>query len=435
MKNKERKRKHKALIAVLSVFAIVIAAAVIVVPKVDTEGFRHILGYALTSFVKPKTNESVDAYLEKIGGFAKGVCHPNENFDQIKDANIKWVRFDCASLPYDEDGNPTDGYLAYKMRAKAYSDRGFKVMCVTPYPSKFIEAGYDPRTEAGKEKIREYAEFYAKDLQGIVSAFQVTNEMGIEHFTLPLTLEEAAEFIGIQLEAMNDVKGNIVAGYNLAGTVMYSLTKLMKPYLDYTDYVGIDIYLGCFENVFKYLFVNNALMRFVWSYTGKPVMLNEFGYMGYGDVKSEEQKKEILRTYGVESEEEARENIIEFIKRLPKKFSDHMLSLEYSSEEELAHKLFDTELSNHLYREIKGGFQLANYRHTPEDQGRFFTDMIKKIRKNHWACGAIVYCYSDSDSCYICGQTDCPIETGWGLVDGKGEPKPAYYAVQAEFAK
>ena len=28
--------------------------------------------------------------------------------------------------------------------------------------------------------------------QGIVSAFQITNEMGIEHFTLPLTLQEAA---------------------------------------------------------------------------------------------------------------------------------------------------------------------------------------------------------------------------------------------------
>ena len=49
--------------------------------------------------------------------------------------------------------------------------------------------------------------------------------------------------------------------------------------------------------------------------------------------------------------------------------------------------------------------------------------------------GAIVYSYSDSDACYICGQSDCPVETGWGLVDLDGNPKPAYHAVKEGFAK
>ncbi|MBR6361096.1 MAG: hypothetical protein IKS04_04810, partial [Clostridia bacterium] len=36
--------------------------------------------------------------------------------------------------------------------------------------------------------------------------------------------------------------------------------------------------------------------------------------------------------------------------------------------------------------------------------------------------------------CYVCGQEECPVETGWGLIDGKGKPKPAYYAVRDGFS-
>mgnify|MGYP003317637775 CR=1 FL=1 len=33
-----------------------------------------------------------------------------------------------------------------------------------------------------------------------------------------------------------------------------------------------------------------------------------------------------------------------------------------------------------------------------------------------------IYCYQDSDKCYVCGQADCPVETKWGLVDAQGNP-------------
>lgn len=41
--------------------------------------------------------------------------------------------------------------------------------------------------------------------------------MGLPHFTMPLNLDEAVRFIGIQLEALNDIKGSVVTGYNSAG--------------------------------------------------------------------------------------------------------------------------------------------------------------------------------------------------------------------------
>ena len=401
--------------------------------KVDPDGLRYIALNAAKSYFISQTNDEVEALKEKTGGFMKGVCHPNENYEQIKNANIEWVRFDCGSLPFDKDGKLSKGYLDFKERAKSYADRGFKVMCITPYPSKYIDAGLDPRDEKNKAEIQRIAAFYATDLQGIVSAFQITNEMGIEHFTLPLTVKEAADFIGMQAEAMMDVKGDIIVGFNCGGTKLYNLCTYMKPYLEFCDYVGMDVYLGCFESVFKELWAQDIILRGLWAYTNKPIILCEFGYIGYGDVKTKEQKDEILKGYGFENEEAARKDIMTLINRLPETFKNHMLSLEYKDEEELASKLFDTELANHLYKEIQGGYQLTDYRHTPEAQGRFFRDIFKHIYSLDFLCGSFVYCYSDSKACYICGQEDCPVETGWGLVDLHGNEKPAYYAVQKAY--
>ncbi len=439
MKNKETKsgKRHLGRKIALSVLLLLIAAVAVlwntVIPKLDGDGLRYIATNAVKSFFISQTNDEVKTVKEKTGGFIKGVCHPNENIEQIKNANIEWVRFDCTSLPFDKDGNLTDGYKKYKLKAKTYADNGFKVMCITPYPKKYIEAGLDPRDEKNKAEIQRIAKFYAEDLQGIVSAFQITNEMGIEHFTLPLTVKEAADFIGMQAQAMASVKNDIIVGYNCGGTALYNLCTYMKPYLEYCDYVGMDVYLGCFENVFKKLWVQDLILRALWAYTRKPIVLCEFGYMGYGDVKTEEQKNEILKSYGFENEEVARKDIMTLIDRLPEQFKEHLLSLEYKNEEELADKLFDTELANHLYKEIKGGFELSDYRHTPEDQGRFYEDIFKRIYNLEFLCGSFVYCYSDSDACYICGQEDCPVETGWGLVDLHGKEKPAYYAVQKAY--
>ncbi len=422
----------------IKLIASVTALATLVSSGIDMLHSYHLVDFikeGFAAYFKPDTGEEVDRFLAKTGGIVKGVCHPNENTEQIHDANIQWVRFDINALPYDAQGNPNVYYPYAKMRAKYYADAGFKVMLITPYPQDYIDAGIDPRTEEGKQKVKEIAEFYAKDFQGIASAFQITNEMGIDHFTVPLTIPQAAEFIGIQMEAMQKVKKDIVVGFNTAALQMYNLCDSVKPWLQYADFVGVDIYLGCFENVFKTLFGYDFLTRFVWGMTGKPVMVCEFGYIGYGETKTQKQKNEILQSYGYANEAAARADIRGFIDRLPADFRDYMLSLGCTTDEELAAKLFDTELVNHLYRELPKGVQLRNFKHNPEDQAKFFTKAIAKLQKNKFVVGGFVYCYSDSSACYICGQSDCPVETGWGLVDLQGTPKPAYYSVRDAFAK
>ncbi len=370
---------------------------------------------------------------EKIGGFMKGVCHLDPDYNLIKEANVEWFRDDIP-FPYNADGTISARYENWKKESKEYADNGIRIFGVTPYPDDYIEYGLDPRNPENREAIQDIARFYVEDLKGIVGAFQVTNEMGIDRFTLPLTLDEAAEFIGMQLEAMYPVRGDVIIGYNLGGLSILQLPFKMAEYHQYCDYVGVDMYLGCFENVLKNADQYVTILNFVRKITGKPIILCEFGYIGYGEPKTDAERKAILQQYGFNSEEEARANIWEFVNNLPEDLTEEITE-DYAnvSEEELGNIIFDGEYSNHIYCELADGFGLYKYEHTPEGQAEFFEYVIPRIRDLDYVIGMCVYCWADSDSCYVCGQADCPVETGWGLVDGQGKPKPSYYAVQKGF--
>lgn len=370
---------------------------------------------------------------EKVGGYMKGVCHAEPQYDMLKDANIGWIRDDIP-FAFNSDGSLSQSYINWKAETKAYADNGLKVMAITPYPEDFIEYGLDPRDPANKEAIQDIARFYLNDLKDIVGAFQITNEMGIDRFTLPLTLEEAADFIGMQLEAMYPDRGDIIIGYNLGGLAILQLPGLMKEYHQYCDYVGLDMYLGCFEPVLKNPNQYITILNFVRRITGKPIIMCEFGYIGLGEPKTKEEKQAILEGYGFSSEEEARENIDEFIANLPPDLADEFDKYADETPEYRANQMFDGEYSNHLYRELPDGYGLYGFPHTPEGQADFFSYIIPKIRDLDYVVGSFIYCWEDSGDCYVCGQTDCPVETKWGLIDGEGNPKPSYYAVKEAFA-
>ncbi len=380
-------------------------------------------------------DKDVDTVLEMTGGYMKGVCHPDfEDADLIAGANIQWLRKDIP-FPYNLDGTMSQHYLDWKAEYAAYAEKGFKVMGITPYPDDFIEYGLDPREEKNKEAIQDIARFYVNDLKDIVSAFQVTNEMGIDRFTLPLTLDDAAYFIGIQLEAMYPIRGDIIIGYNLGGLSIVTLPFKMMKWHKYCDYVGVDMYLGCFEDILKNPDQYVTILNFARKVTGKPIILCEFGYIGLGEPKTDEEKKAILQGYGFDSEEEARAHIDEFIANLPPDLADEFDKYADETPEYRAAQMFDGEYSNHLYRELPDGFGLYQFPHTPEGQAEFFSYVIPKIRSLDYVVGSFIYCWHDSGDCYVCGQADCPVETKWGLVDGNGVPKPSYYAVQKAFAE
>ncbi len=380
-----------------------------------------------------KYESDVKAALEKSGGVIKGICHADPDYDLLHEAGIEWTRKDVPFL-YDSEGNISQSYLNWKAEMKAYADNGIKIFCVTPYPYKFINYGLDPREPENREAIQKIAEYYVKDLEGIVGAFQVTNEMGIDRFTYPLTIDEAAEFIGMQLEVMYPLcqERNILVGYNIADVTLPF--KLLK-WNDYLDYVGLDLYLGCFEDVIHEIDTYTALAGLVHHVTGKPIIYCEFGYIGYGEPKTESEKVEILKKYGYNSEAEATADMDNFIQKLPEDMKEEILEIypDYTAEQ-YADVIFRGEYMNHFYTSLPDGYYLDGYSHTPEGQAKFFADLIPKLLSKDYIIGTIIYMWSDSDSCYVCGQSDCPVETGWGLVDGQGNPKPSFYAVKEAFA-
>ena len=381
-----------------------------------------------------KYDPEVKSALEKTDGVIKGVCHADPDYDLLHEAGIEWTRKDIPFL-YDHEGNISQSYLSWKAEMQAYADNGIKIFAITPYPYKFLEYGIDPRTPEGKAKVQEVAKYYVEDLKDIVGVFQVTNEMGIDRFTHPLTIDEAADYIGYQLEVMDPLceKYDILLGYNIAD---FTLPFKMLKYNDYLDYVGLDLYLGCFEDILHEIDTFVGLAGLVHLITQKPIIYCEFGYMGYGEPKTDEEKVAVLQKYGYNSEAEATADMDNFIQKLPEDMKEEILEIypNYTAEE-YADVIFRGEYMNHFYTSLPEGYYLDGYTHTPEGQGKFFEDLIPKLLAKDYIIGTVIYCWSDSDACYVCGQSDCPVETGWGLVDGEGNRKPSFYAVKEAFNK
>ncbi len=455
MKKKKMNRGLKAVIIVALVIVILIGAVAIVGPKVDSAGYRYVIGGYLMSYLTP-TNKKVDALLDKTDGIIHGVCHPKGDIEGIKSANVDWVRFDLSHTVWDAEGNLTPGYLAFKEDAKRYADAGIKVMCVTPYPTEYLYSPYfggneaegiassvDPRTEEGLAYIAKEAAFLVQDLQGIVAGIQVTNEMTVDRFRKPLTLEEAARYIAVQLEAMKDVKGDIIVGYNVADFTMFQFYKLLEDHNDCCDYLGLDLYLGCFENTFKSLIWYDIILRGFYQQSGLPMIVNEFGYIGAGQALTDEERTAFLQQFGYNTEEEAAADILNLLEN--ENFNSRIRERMYEefpdkNPADLADLLFNTQNSNnyrqHFYLELNNGYQLKDYEHTKEDQAQFYTDVITKhFEKMPFLCGCFAYCWADSSSCYICDSPDCPVETGWGFKDLNGNYKPSYYALRDAYAE
>ncbi len=374
------------------------------------------------------THSPASEEIRKKTGFIRGVCHAPENFRQLHEANIEWVRLDIP-YPFDENGNIRKAYLDRKEECRRFTANGLRVMAITYYPAECIKYGADIRTETGEQTLRATARFIAEDLKDCTAGFQVANEMGMPHFTLPLTMQDAVRFIGVQLEELHPLRKNRIIGYNSAGPQV-DLHLPMKEYHRYCDYVGLDMYLGCFFNLPGFVFLFEVMARFLWAFTKKPILIQEFGYIGDGKPKTKDEKNLILQSYGFNSEQDAIADIETFVNNLSPHFANHVKKACGNDTSKYASLLFKGDMKNHLYKELPRITKIPGIPHTPEGQAVFFKKVIKLYHSLDFVCGTIIYCYSDYGKCGYCGQTDCPTETRWGLVDQQGVPKPAYYAVR-----
>jgi len=474
------------IIIVIAFLNLAVFAGLKIWQSKDEGEIPKVIESALVSFSRFDSNKAVKEFKETMGGVATGVCHPKNdayNVSLLKEANIGWVRFDIPSeTPYlidehgkailDENGNYqlTNSYKAYKDRCKIFTDAGYKVMGITPYVDDMLaEVGQLEVFEVGgefnddfKAFIKEVSKFYANDLQGYVSCFQISNELTIDKWQGALTTEQVCYYQGeLQMKSMFEItsKAGIPIGFNVCGYTLYDYPKYMcDTYGDYFDYIALDLYLGCFEGSYKTTLIYDLLLRHFFNISNKPVMLNEFGYISTGTPKNEEERAAyLLATFGEQfsTEEKIRNNIVAFLDKFdevseepngsPMTKEARRIIKANGGEDNLealkacADYVLGSEQIAHLYKALPDGYYLSNYEHTAEGQADFYEDTIKRLSKLDFMCGFFVYCYADSDECYQCGQNGCPVETGWGLVtisaDGTVTKKPSYYAIQKVFGE
>lgn len=393
---------------------------------------KYLPSNIIKSYFTPTFSEETKLFREKHG-FIKGVTSANENFSQIKEAGIEWIR-EGMPAPFLKDGSVNPGYTEFKERCLRFKENGIKVMGITPLPSEYLRNGLDMREEGGEERLREMSRFLISDLKGFTDGLQIANELGMPRFMIPYNMKECIKFLGIQLSEMYPLRENIIIGYNSAGPQV-DLHLGMKPYHKYCDYVGFDMYLGCFFSLPGFVWLFDVMVRYLWAFTGKPILMQEFGYIGGGKPKTKKEKLDILSSYGFGSEKEAKRDIMKFVDALPPHFKGHVKFVCGDDKKVTTDFMFSGDMTNHLYKELPAITVIPGMPHTPEGQAKFFTKVIDRLYKLPFMCGTIIYCYTDFSHCGYCGQSDCPTETLWGLVDINGNPKPSYYAVKEQFEK
>ena len=435
------------------------------------------------------SNLSVTEFKDLMGGMALGVCHPYAdpyNLSLLKEGNIGWIRIDLpwdGPFEVDSDGNPvldedghaieTEDYRRFKEKCRFFRENGIKVMAITPYPDDWLNvvgelemfrSGGEAFSEKFLRMVDARCSYLAEDLTAgdkLVNCFQISNELTVPKWQGALTLEQVCQYQHVQMKAMHETcrSAGVPIGYNVVciGKRMLDYPVRMQQFADDFDYVALDLYLGCFEGKIKSTKYFDVTLRALWKISHKPVMLNEFGYISTGSPKDARQRASyLLETFGEEfcTEEKIKDNIGPFLDRweslVGKESSlvrEARRRLQTEGPEAATSYVFSSSEISHLYKALPEGYRLRKFDHTEEGQAAFYTDVIDRISQLDYLCGIFCYCYSDSESCYQCGQKGCPVETGWGLVSiPRGIPasemnentvrrKPSYYAVRDAYGR
>jgi hypothetical protein len=329
--------------------------------------------------------------------FINGIStHGTWDIDLMKAAGIGWVR---AGFPY-PFADPqteafTDEYQRAREHAHRWSDAGFKLVGGTPglghgtyQPGEtgklrmvFHSALPDWMGAPGSEEYYRHYDrgcaFLAKDVGRIAPLWQVGNELDIPQFAGPLNLRQASELILRTVIAMKTVNPDLLVSTNISGgpTTYYFLGRLFDDPRVRLDYCGIDQYYGSWQPGDPQTWAERIDELYALT-GGVPIFINEWGYSSAGALMTHEERQ---------------------------------LGMPYCQLKKWAF-----------------GWDAG---HTPEVQAEFIRrTMDVFVQKHEKLLGQCFFRWEDTETCWQCGKPDCPVETAWGLVDVKSNPKPAYTA-------
>jgi len=326
-----------------------------------------------------------------------GVCAPGDPSEAqlMKEAGIEWVRLGCP-VPFQDriGGSVTEACRRAKAGYERWAAEGIKIMGVTPGPGvKRWEAGPDGDLELtwhrglpeyfgelGSDRcLKTYEEmcaWLARDLHGLVQAWQIGNELDWHQFAGPLNPRQACDFILAGARGLRSSDPSLVIGHNPTTDVLayYFYGRLFADTL--LGYCGIDRYFGSWQRGGPEDWA--PLLAELHELTFAPVLINEWGFASAGGVMTAEDRAAGAST-----------------------------------------------CKCHRWPHTWGPG------HTPEGQAEFITKAFDVfVAQKDKLLGQFYFRWADQPTCWQCGKPDCPAETAWGLVDLKGNPKPSYHALK-----
>jgi len=326
-----------------------------------------------------------------IGTSAYATANP----ELLREAGIGWVRHGFG-VPFADavGGELTEQYRERKRQAEAFAAQGLRLMGVSPGPGIGLR---EPDSKGdlqltwhthmpewfgplGSDQfLRNYqavCEWLARDLRGIVSAWQIANELDIEQFAGPLTAEQACDLIERGARGFKKTDPALVVGHNPAGSerAYYFFDRLFQREDALLDYCGVDGYFGTWQAGGPANWTERVAE--LHELTGTPVLVNEWGFSSAGGAATDEQKRSGLSVC-----------------------------------------------------DMKTWYHTWGSGHTPEGQAEFVAAAFDAFRSQRSALlGVFFYRWENQEKCWQCSAPDCPAETAWGLVDLDGNPKPSFHA-------
>lgn len=365
----------------------------------------------------------MNALYQKTGGFIRGICHPGEHIQLLQEAGIQWVRMDT---PFPLDGGRlSKAYTDYRTRCQELNRQGIGIITTSPFPDRFIDAGIDASSSEGLQKVEALCEFMARDFSNMKVCWQAANEQFMPHFRNPLNEAQAVNFLAASIRGLK--KGNPAAavGHNSVDRDMkFPLEQVAEACGDY-DYIGLDLYDGTWSEGGPETY--EAMIDQLYARLQKPVILMEFGFAssGAGCGNIYEAGYQWLAGLGFHSIEDALARTDELLQHMPGRCAQRVAAC--SPEDKLECLI---SCVPHAMKVWPAGAPIP---HTEAGQAEFYDQLLPRLMKNPRLGGAVIYCMQDSPECFFCGQSDCPLETAWGLIRCDGTPKPAFDAVKRAF--
>lgn len=324
----------------------------------------------------------------------------NLDYDLMHQAGIHWLRHGCDGFPLEADlSTPTESVKRSKALAEEYCQAGFSLMGSTPGPGSYryseekqatVWSNGVPEVFGSWEEDRYYeavetaCEYLARDWGKLVTYWQIANEPDIETFHGDMNRQQVLRFLVASARGLK--KGNPKAkpGINLAFQNDFSawlLPALYGEYPDLFDYLGLDGYLGSWQEGGP----EDWQGYIDWAYrlAGKPIIINEWGYSTLQQGPNPDPQG--LRRY---NQDVCRTKTWEYQWDGP---------------------------------------------HSEEKQAEYILKGMELFAKDDRVIGEFFFRWSDTETCWQCGDPLCPAECAWGIVDPEGNPKPGYYALKQAY--